>query len=140
VRTGKILKARLRPENSDKWIGTSIVARLNLSWGDQPIGSPQKYSTVQLAFRTCRFYYRSPEFRRDGGPKRLGFFISIDPGHWRFVDPIFSKRGLYKIVVQLSALNVEPDRLTLFVNWDGAKLVILSDADEILETAEVLSA
>ena len=42
-------------------------------------------------------------------------------------------------MVQLSALNVEPDRLTLFVNWDGAKLVILSDADEILETAEVLS-
>jgi hypothetical protein len=84
-------------------------------------------------------FITGPRNFSETGPKRLGFFISIDPGHWRFVDPIFSKRGLYKIVVQLSALNVEPDRLTLFVNWDGAKLVILSDADEILETAEVLS-
>jgi hypothetical protein len=116
---------------------------LNRFFLSKPNGDPQKYSTVQLASGSeiVDFITGPLEFQREGGQKQLGFFISIDPGHWPHVDPIRWKKGRYKFVMQVSALGVEePGKLTLLVDWNGRKLVILSDADEILETAEVLNA
>jgi hypothetical protein len=72
---------------------------------------------------------------------QIGFLVRIDPKHWQNVSPVFSEIGTYKFVMQASASDVEkPARLTLFVNWDGKNLVILSDTGQVLESAAVLEA
>jgi hypothetical protein len=138
----KIEQAQFRKDGSDKWDRTSIVSRTNMSWGYLPDGDPQKYSTVPLApgSEVIDFVSGPHLFQQQGGPPRLGFLIRIDPRHWQNVNPAFWEKGTYKFVMQVSALDVErPDKLTLFVDWDGTNLVIRSDEpSQILETSRAL--
>jgi hypothetical protein len=56
------------------------------------------------------------------------------------ISPAFWEAGTYKFVMQTSATDAKkPDKLTLFVDWDGARMQIRSDdPSKVLETAEVL--
>ncbi len=138
----KIEEAQYRKDGSDKWEGTSIVSRTNMSWGHVPDGDPQKYSTVALApgSEVVDFISGPHNFQQQDGQTRLGFLIRIDPRHWRNVNPAFFETGTYKFAMQTSASDVEnPAKPTLFVDWDGKSLVIRSDnPSEVLETAGVL--
>jgi hypothetical protein len=138
----KIEEAKFKPSESGEWQNTSIIARTNMSWGDKPDGDPQKYSTVQLAPGSEIIDFISgPHKFLQQNRTQIGFLVRIDPKHWQNVSPVFSEIGTYKFVMQASASDVEkPARLTLFVNWDGKNLVILSDTGQVLESAAVLEA
>jgi hypothetical protein len=137
----KIEEAVLRRDGSDKWDGTSIVARTNMSWGHLDDDDPQKYSTSQLAPGSDVIDFISgPLIAKFGsGQEILGFKIRISPKH-RIVIPFFWEKGTYRFMMQISAADTEnPGKLTLFADWNGATLVIRSD-DQVLETAEILKA
>jgi hypothetical protein len=139
----KIEEARFRSTNSDKWVGTSIVARTNMSWGHLPDGDPHKYSTIQLApgSEILDFINGPLLFHNPNGLPVPGFAIRVDPTH-AGIDPRFGELGTYKFVIQLSALDIaQPEKLTLFADWDGKRLLIRADdSGQVLETATVLEA
>jgi hypothetical protein len=133
----KIEEAVVKKNGSDTWENTSILSRTNMSWGQEPDGGAQKYSTIQLAPGKGDIldFLTGPLFP-SGHP--VVFKIRVDPKH-KGINPFFSHIGTYRFVLQASALNAEPKQLTIFADWDGGKLVI-RDGSRILETTEVLKA
>ena len=134
----KIEEAVVKKRGSDRWENTSILSRTNMSWGQEPDGGAQKYSTIQLAPGKGDIldFLTGPALFFEGQPSM--FKIRVDPKH-KGINPFFSQIGTYKFVIQASAINAEPKQLTIFAEWDGGKLTIRDDS-RILETAEVLKA
>jgi hypothetical protein len=135
----KIEESKFKKEGSSTWQPTSIIARPNMSWASLPDGDPQKYSTHQLApgDELIDFLTGPPiTVRDDDGLHSISgvFLVQIDPKQGG-VNPIFSEEGQYKFVMQISALDAEPYRLTLLVDWDGKDFVIRSEAGQVLEPA-----
>jgi hypothetical protein len=137
----KIEEAQFTRAKSELWEPTSIVSRVNMSWGYLPDGDPQKYSTVQLApgSEVLDFISGPYELTKSDGQKCLGFIIRVDPKH-KGVNPIFWEEGTYKFVMQVSAVDIEkPQKLTVFADWDGKNLVLRTDG-QILDTGKILEA
>ena len=124
----KIIDLKFKKLGSGAWKSTTILSNFNMSWCDVADVFPHiKYFAGDLPpegeelIDFVKGPHRHPE-------QNLAYFtVRIDPHHTS-VDTKFHERGLYKFVMQISAPNAgKADRLTLYVDWDGADFAILSD-------------
>jgi hypothetical protein len=77
----KIEEALVKKNGSDTWENTSILSRTNMSWGQEPDGDAQKYSTIQLAPGKGDIldFLTGPSLFLQGHP--VMFKIRVDPKH-----------------------------------------------------------
>src|SRR5262249_11202827 len=130
----QIIESKFKPESKD-WESTSIVANMNMSWCGIPDAQKvQKYSARSLPPGSELVDFVSGPYSDAETPP--WFVIRIDPEHSQlgFVVPVFTTKGVYKFVMQISGPGAgKPEQLTLFVDWNGEDFTIRSVTNEILE-------
>ncbi len=119
----KLIEAKIQKDGS--WRNTKIISNPNMSWASVPDANmSKKYSTYELTVPELVDFITGPLFP---GPRPenmiRGLQIRFEPTHTG-MSPNFLELGNYMFVVQVSAPDILPDELTLFVDWNEQSLII----------------